>query len=150
VDRRCPQATVKVFTGGGVHLYFVLEDLLDPHTPDGAALLEAHKQFWIAFATEDGLNIDAGVLADVARILRPAGTWNANQSRRTRLEFADGPRYTAAELLARYLTAPTPEPRRAQAPIPSQLPATSGSGSGSGSVTGATVRVGDRFALTVR
>jgi len=138
-----PPATVKVFTGGGVHLYFVLDDLLDPHTPDGAALLEAHKNFWMQLAAEDVLNIDAGVLADAARILRPAGTWNSNQGRRTRLEFADGPRYSTTELLTRYPEASTPEPRRTK---------TQGSGpllAAAGSAPGTSERVGDRFALTV-
>ena len=139
-----PTPTVTVFSGGGFHLYYALHEHLDPTSSELVELLARHKAFWKSLAKVSDRNIDEGVLADVNRILRPAGTWNSNQSEPVTLLNAAGPSYTAAELTA--LLPPVPEiAKRAPVAPRSEAP----HDPNPRTVTSATCRIGDRFALSV-
>ncbi|MHB8318101.1 MAG: hypothetical protein ACYDEP_02550 [Acidimicrobiales bacterium] len=63
-----------VDSGGGYHVWLPLVDILDPRSVQGANILARWKRWWTDAFHARGLIIDEGVLADVARILRPAGT----------------------------------------------------------------------------
>ncbi|MGM7696831.1 DNA primase family protein [Microbacterium sp. A84] len=67
-------ATLVTTTGGGLHVWMRAEELIVPGTTDGDAALVAWKAFWVGLADRDGRHIDSGVLSDVARIMRMAGT----------------------------------------------------------------------------
>lgn len=71
------EPTLVIDSGGGLHVWGVLDDPLDPHVPEQAEVL-ARLEHWLkAYAREHGFKIDAGVTSDPARVLRPAGTLNA-------------------------------------------------------------------------
>lgn len=63
-------------SGGGYHGYVLLDEPLDHTTPEGQELLERWKAACISAARELDVDIDEGVLADVVRVLRPAGSIN--------------------------------------------------------------------------
>lgn len=73
-------ATAVVRTGGGFHVWLTLDSLLDPSTEEGMRCLETWKSWFVDRAAKSGRHIDAGVLADPARVLRPAGTVNAKET----------------------------------------------------------------------
>lgn len=62
-------------TGGGFHLYCPLTQPLDSRSPRGLAVLAAWKRLWVGLFEAAGRHLDAGVLADPARVLRVPGTW---------------------------------------------------------------------------
>lgn len=80
IDAMPLKPTLVVRSGGGFHVYLGLSELLDPRTDEGQRILASWKAWWIARAAESGKAIDEGVLADTARVLRPAGTPNPNQA----------------------------------------------------------------------
>lgn len=82
------------------------------NTPEGADLLARHKAAWTAVAAADDLNIDAGVLADVSRVLRLPGSTNFNNSNPVRVVSSDGPRYTIQELTDLYAPVSVKVPRQ--------------------------------------
>lgn len=104
--------TLVTSTGGGFHVWVALEELLFPDTPQWGALLVAWKQWWVARAARDSRHIDAGVLADPARILRAAGTVNANQGGNTVSIVAadDTARFSFGELMAAFPEPPAAAP----------------------------------------
>jgi hypothetical protein len=139
-----PPATVTIHTAGGRHLYWVLDELLDWNSTEGADLLNRHKAFWMGLAAADSLSVDAAVLADPARVLRVAGTRNGNQGGLpVVLESSDGPTYSAAQLLGLY---PQVEPPAKHARV-DRAPRTVRAANEAGVVGEA--RVGDRFSLAV-
>lgn len=74
---KCPlQPTLLIHTGGGYHVWVALDTPLDYRTPEGEELLKRWKAWWVAAFVEAGRHLDEGVLADVARMLRIAGTAN--------------------------------------------------------------------------
>jgi len=66
-------------TGGGYHLWVPLERPLKANTsaktPEAVATLAGWKRYWMNKMSGDGFHVDAGVLADVVRILRLPGSW---------------------------------------------------------------------------
>ncbi|MDH6236287.1 hypothetical protein [Cryobacterium sp. CG_9.6] len=138
-----PRPTVILHSGGGFHLYYVLDEFADPDSQNTVGLLARHKAFWTQLAEADGLSIDKAVLADPARILRPAGTWNSNQGAPAKLLSTDGPTYTVKDLTAAYPDVPVEVSRRARAASEPRIRAASRSSPQSGE------RVGDRFAIAV-
>ncbi|MEC5185252.1 hypothetical protein RCH12_002728 [Cryobacterium sp. MP_3.1] len=99
-----PTPTVSVDSSGGFHWWFALETPVDPHTAEGAELIARHKAFWLAFGASHGRNIDAGPLAALTQVLRPAGTVNAKgeQLKDVELVSASGPMYSHQDLLNIY------------------------------------------------
>lgn len=61
-------------SGGGYHVWLPLTEVIDHRSPEGAAILARWKRWWVEAFHEAGFLIDECVLADAARILRPAGT----------------------------------------------------------------------------
>jgi hypothetical protein len=100
--------TVKIFTGGGWHLWYVLEEPFDPHSEDGKLLLAKHEAYWLTMAARHNTNIDAGPLTAVAGAPRPAGSWNAKQDKPVSLYSAEGPTYAMKSMLGFY---PDPAPK---------------------------------------
>jgi hypothetical protein len=144
--KEAPEPTVTIFSGGGFHLWYALDELIIPGSEDCDNLLSRHKALWLSFGQRDNRNVDAGVLADVSRILRPAATWNSNQQARVELISADGPRYTAASLSALLPELTAPVPRAVAAPSARQLVPRTGPIVSS---TFSLERVGDRFSVAV-
>lgn len=68
--------TVLVATGGGLHAWYCLAELLEHNSKAGAELLRRWKATVVRTFREAGLRIDEGVLADPARMLRVPGTLN--------------------------------------------------------------------------
>lgn len=100
-----------VDSGGGFHAWLPLQDILDPNSPDGGKILARWKRWWIDAFHAQGLSIDEGVLADVARVLRPAGTvsWKIKDDHRpVRLVREPGERVSLADLDAQLPEAPAP------------------------------------------
>ena len=95
-----PAPTVSVDSGGGFHWWFALDTPIDPHSAEGAELIARHKAFWLAFGAAHGRNIDAGPLATLTQVLRPAGTVNAKgvEPRAVTLVTASGPVYSHQDL----------------------------------------------------
>lgn len=67
--------TLIVSSGEGLHVYWCLEEAVDPVSWHGASLLLN------AVGRAQDLRIDAGCTADSARVLRPVGTLHKNGSR---------------------------------------------------------------------
>lgn len=83
---QCPlDISLVVDTGGGMHAWVALDEPLDHSTDAGQQILARWKQWWVAEAKRMDVDLDAGVIADVARVLRPAGTTNHKP-------FVTGPR----------------------------------------------------------
>ena len=72
--------TLTVHTGGGLHAWYVFDTPLDPVSELGVEVRNRHKQWWKKRAELADRNIDAGVLADITRVLRPAGSLNFKAS----------------------------------------------------------------------
>lgn len=66
--------TLIIATGGGVHCYWALDELLD--WTEHEATLRRWADLWKAKFAEKGFEVDSGVSRDVGRILRMAGTFN--------------------------------------------------------------------------
>jgi hypothetical protein len=99
----CPlDASLVVDTGGGMHLWVALDEPLDGSSDGGKQILARWKQWWVDEAAHRRVNIDAGVIADVTRILRPAGTVNhkpfATGPRAVKIVSHSAARYSLAEL----------------------------------------------------
>lgn len=106
--------TVLVHTGGGLHAWWRLDEPIDPATDDGRSLLAAHKSWWTWRAHRAERKIDEGVLADPARILRPAGTMNFKTTPPAPvrlLECDPDRRIQAVYVLITALDVPAPKPR---------------------------------------
>lgn len=73
-----------VFSGGGLHVYWILEEAVDYDT--WKPLAEAMK----ALALNNGFMIDPAVTGDAARILRPIGTTNNKNGNTVKL-LVDAP-----------------------------------------------------------
>jgi hypothetical protein len=77
-DLRLPKPMI-VHSGNGLHVYWVLEEELEPE--DWKPLAEAMKQAAIAL----GFEIDAGLTANSALVLRPVGTHNPKNGNQVKL-----------------------------------------------------------------
>ncbi|MEC5148804.1 hypothetical protein [Cryobacterium sp. GrIS_2_6] len=100
LDAMPMKPTLVNLSGGGAHVWVTLSEILDHRNPVHADLLQRWKAWWLARAAQDDKNVDAGPLADPARILRPAGTWNPNQDQPVTLQAVHPERtYSIAELL---------------------------------------------------
>ncbi|WP_285117296.1 hypothetical protein [Leifsonia sp. fls2-241-R2A-40a] len=99
-----PTPTILIRTGGGYHAYWAFNTPVDPREPEVLDLLARHKAWWTARAQQDGLSIDKGVLADIARVLRPAGTLRKKSDSRNivTIEQNSGVRYDIEDLAAFY------------------------------------------------
>ena len=103
VDSMPLTPTLAVYSGGGAHVWLRTSFLLDPLNNDEHADIVARwKAWWVNLAESSGRSIDKAVLADVARILRPAGTWNANQGKPVRITRVNDAEYSLAELQAAF------------------------------------------------
>jgi hypothetical protein len=93
--------TVLLHTGGGLHAWYALDTPVDPVSELGEELRVRHKTWWKAVAAAADRNIDSGVLADVTRVLRPAGTINFKASPLpVAIRELNDIRYTAEQILA--------------------------------------------------
>jgi hypothetical protein len=80
-----------VFSGNGLHVYWVLQEALAPD--EWKPLAEALK----AKVKATGFNVDLGVTADSARILRPTGTRNPKSNEIVRV-LIDAPDVGVAQM----------------------------------------------------
>jgi len=99
-----------VDSGGGFHAWLPLQEILNPNSKDDMRILARWKRWWVDAFHGQGLVIDEGVLADVARILRPAGTvsWKIeNDHRPVRLIREPGERVSLDDLDANLPQLPT-------------------------------------------
>jgi hypothetical protein len=115
------QPTLLVRTGGGYHVWVALDAPLDHRTPEGQAVLNGWKTGWIAEFEKSERYLDEGILADVARMLRVAGTLNCKDPENIRpVTIVDEPgdRVTLADALELLPKHPAPVSRYA-APISS-------------------------------
>lgn len=81
--------TLTIDSGGGFHAYYVLLEPLDGHEERTEELLARFDQ-WLAQAFNSrGLTVDRGLSADLARILRPAGTANRKHAVHRPVRIAD-------------------------------------------------------------
>ena len=134
--------TVVVKSGGGFHIWISLSELLMPGNPEHMALMRYWKNWWTAIAARDQLHIDAGVLADVSRVLRPVGTVNAKYGRSVELDFEHSTldlRHSLDDFRAAFYRPiqPTSLPRSEISRVPQT------------SVESPQERIGDRFAVMV-
>jgi hypothetical protein len=112
VDSMPLRPTLAVHSGGGAHVWLRTSFLLDPMNDDEHAdILARWKAWWVNLAETTGRSIDKAVLADVARILRPAGTWNSNQGKSVRITRVNNAEYSLAELQDAFPALATPEKR---------------------------------------
>lgn len=136
-----------VDTGGGLHAYAVLGEPLP--LPEWDRLAALWKHFWARRAATAGHGFDVGVLADAARVLRPAGTWNPGQAGTPEVRIVRRPVWPAwpvaaiEEMLVRAIDA-LPE-------MPADAPAITPAGAQArrAPVDPAKMRAGDRFSLAV-
>ena len=109
-----------VHTGGGLHGWVLLSELIHPAAPAHKDLLPRWKVAVVAAADELGVAVDEGVIADVARVLRPAGSLNCKTGTprpvRT-LAVDETARYSLADL-DRMLPALPPRPQPVVLPRP--------------------------------
>lgn len=117
--RKLPlQPTMIVFSGGGVHLYWCLREVWRlPNAEERQAAQDLLKR-WEAtvhdYAARAGWKLDS--VSDLARVLRPAGTWNRKRKPvEVRLIESDGPRYNLSDFEP-YLPDPLPKPQPGSAP----------------------------------
>lgn len=109
VDSMPLTPTITVHSGGGAHVWVRTSFLLDPlNNHEHADIMARWKAWWVNLAETSGRSIDKVVLADVSRILRPAGTWNANQGKHVRITRKNHAEYSLAELQAAFPETATP------------------------------------------
>lgn len=114
------QPTLLVRTSGGYHVWVALDTPLDHRTPEGQAILKRWKKGWVDEFKDRGLKLDEGVLADVARMLRVAGTVNCKDPSNLRpVTIVGEPRDSVSITSALELLPPLPEPKSRRAVPPS-------------------------------
>jgi len=109
----CPYPpTLVLATGGGLHLYWAVSELLDQgHAPAGDPvvltdaqradkdLILRHKGWWLDKGKELGVYVDQAPIASTPHPLRAAGTLNGKYGTPVTIAFANrGCRYSRAEL----------------------------------------------------
>lgn len=103
VDSMPLKPTVAIHSGGGAHVWLRTNFLLDPaNNAEHDDIMARWKAWWVTMAETTDRSIDKAVLADAARILRPAGTWNANQGKPVKITRANHVEYSLAELQAAF------------------------------------------------
>ncbi len=111
---QCPYPPSLILaTGGGLHLYWALSELLDQgHAPGGGGpvsltdeqladkdLIGRHKAYWLALGAELGVYVDQAPIASTPHPLRAAGSINGKYGTPVTVVFAEaGRRYSRAEL----------------------------------------------------
>lgn len=90
-----PDPTHVIHTGGGAQLWWIFNK---PMTEDLARYSLGWSEAMVAIFEKDGYGLDS--LGDLARIMRPAGTWNhkLDEKRPVRLIKGGGVKYKPAEL----------------------------------------------------
>lgn len=94
--------TLIINSSGGLHLYWLFKEVWLLDTPQeqqrAAILLERLQRTLQAWAAQDGWKIDS--THDLARVLRPAGTFNhkTGQPLDVTCQSSNGPRYDPSEL----------------------------------------------------
>lgn len=74
--------TLTVHSGGGLHVYYVLTEPVDAHASETRELLERFNAWLVSSFNSRGYAVDKGISADIARVLRPAGTVNRKRDDR--------------------------------------------------------------------
>ena len=99
------EPTLIVHTGGGIHVYWCLDELqqvTDANRSELQALLKAWNAKFITLAESHGWHLDD--TSDLARVLRPAGTLNRKPGRESlplvSILLDSGPRYSLVALKA--------------------------------------------------
>jgi hypothetical protein len=146
VDSMPLMPTLAVHSGGGAHVWLRTSFLIDPlNNGEHDDILARWKAWWVNLAESSGRSIDKSVLADVARILRPAGTWNANQGKPVRITRINDAEYSLAELQAVFPPLPVRE-KRTKRPTPAVRVSSNISSS---ETPDRAVKIGDRFAWAI-
>ena len=81
--------TMTVSTGGGLHIYGVVTELLQPTSPEGQAILRRLKMWFTEMGEKHGVHVDDGLITNPVQLLRPAGSlnWKGEEPRPVVLEF---------------------------------------------------------------
>ena len=83
--------TMTVATGGGLHAYALLNELIQPAKPEaegeepipdteGMVFLQRLKNWFTAQGVEYGVHVDSGLITSPVQLLRPAGSLNWKKS----------------------------------------------------------------------
>lgn len=111
----CPiPYTIKIFTGGGFHIWYATDHLMAPEEQELA--LARFKAYWVGVKESSGMHIDVATL-EATRVMRPAGSLKGKGepdvffSPIETVDFRPEIRFTAADidLLPEYI-----DPRRVQ------------------------------------
>lgn len=92
------EPTLVTHTGGGAHIWLSLADTLDPTNLAHRSLLADWKDYWRRVSERDDRAIDLGVIGDIARILRPAGSVNSKYDTRVDIVQAREIRHSLRDL----------------------------------------------------
>lgn len=98
----CPlRYTLKIWTGGGYHVWFAAAKLMNPEEQEKA--LARFKAYWVGIKESSGMHIDVGTL-ETTRVMRPAGSLKGKGeddvyfSPIETVDFNPEARFTAADL----------------------------------------------------
>lgn len=95
-----PDTTRQVWTGGGVHAYWLFREPWRFESADERGQAETLLQRWHAWAREAGYTLDS--VGDLARIMRPVGAWSQKREEVVRWRKGyeqEGPRWNPSELM---------------------------------------------------
>lgn len=115
IVRAVLEPSLIIATGGGFHCYWSLDEVVDPASEQGRALLRGWRTLWRDAFADRGFEVDAGMSGNPAAILRMAGTFSAKYTPAApvRVKERDAFRtFTTADLLAMAPPPPVIDPTR--------------------------------------